>query len=147
MSKSKLLCVCHMSTTNGYAKFLANQFLIQILQSFLSINSLQGRLRRPTLALWVLKRHSRREEAFKEGNFSKKKFNFSKFYIFLVIPGSWGVHRYPWFQNRFINMARSEADTQTDTHELRFIIQIQVLLLKFTYILNQTEKFVIFMIV
>ena len=43
-----------------------------------SINSLQGRLRWTTLALWVWRgiqggmMHSRREDAFKEGNFSKK---------------------------------------------------------------------------
>ena len=68
-----------------------------------------------------LKRHSWRENAFKEANFSKillyilqKNFflNFSKsqfFFIFLLIPRSWGVHRCPWFQNRSINMARTEV--------------------------------------
>ena len=37
------------------------------------------------------------EEAFREGNFSNFFFKFSKFYIFLVITRSWGVHRHPWF--------------------------------------------------
>ena len=80
--------------------------------------SLQGRLRRPTLTLRVWrsiqggKRHSRREI------FQKKKiffqfFEILNFYIFLVIPRSWGVHRYPWFQNRSINMARTEVHRHT----------------------------------
>ena len=63
-----------------------------------------------------LKRHSRREEAFKEGNFSKMFFSiFRNFKIlyFLVIPGSWGVHRYPWFQNRSINMAKADPDKKS----------------------------------
>ena len=51
------------------------------------------------------KRHSRREEASKEEIFSKVFL----IYIFLVIPWSWGVHRYPWFENRSVNMAREEA--------------------------------------
>ena len=40
-------------------------------------------------------------------------FEIWKFYIFVVIPGSMGVHRYPWFQNRTINMARAEVDKHT----------------------------------
>ena len=73
----------------------------------LFIYSLQGLLRQPTLALGF-------EEAFKEENFSKFFFQFFKIlksYTFLGIPRSWGVHRYPWFQNWFINMARTEVHT------------------------------------
>ena len=83
-----------------------------------------------------MKRHSRGEEAFKGGRgiqggkffktFFFQFFEILKSYIFVVIPGSRGVHRYPWFQNRLMNMARGEADTHTrthtHTHELRFII-------------------------
>ena len=79
---------------------------------------LQGRFRWPTLTLWVWrgiqrgrgKRHSRREIF----HFFFQFFEILKSYIFLVIPRSWGVHRYPWFQNRSINMVRVEADDQTD---------------------------------
>ena len=56
------------------------------------------------------------EEAFKEGNFSKMFFSIFeilKFYIFLVISWSWGVHRSPWFQNLSINIARTEVHTHT----------------------------------
>ena len=61
-----------------------------------------------------MKRHSRREKAFKEGNFPNF-FHFLKFlkYTFEVIPGSWGVHRCPWFQNRSINMARADPDKKS----------------------------------
>ena len=45
---------------------------------------------------------------------SKKKFGIIKFYIFLVIPRSWGVHRYPWFQNQSINVARAEVHNMED---------------------------------
>ena len=65
------------------------------------------------------------EEAFKVGNFSfffLLVFETLKFYIFLVIPGSWGVHRYPWFQNQSINIARADPDKKRDKYELRFII-------------------------
>ena len=78
--------------------------------------SLQGRLRWPSLALWVWrgiqggKRHSRRE-IFQIFFWF---FKIWKFHIFVFIPGSWGVHRYPWFQNWSINMARAEADKKVD---------------------------------
>ena len=51
------------------------------------------------------KKHSRREIF---GLFSIP-WNF-KFSYYIVIPVSWRVHRYPWFQNQSINMARAEAD-------------------------------------
>ena len=69
--------------------------------------------------------HLRRKKAFKEGISilggkylvltmrHSERVVFSRilsFCIFLVIPGSWGVHRYPWFQNRSINMARADPD-------------------------------------
>ena len=65
------------------------------------------------------------EEAFKGGRgiqggkFFKKiffqLFKILRFYNFVFIPGSWGVHRYPWFQNWSINMARGRRTTrQTD---------------------------------
>ena len=57
------------------------------------------------------------EEASRKEIFQKFFFWFFeilRFYIFLVIPGSWGVHRYPWFQNQSINMARADSDKQTD---------------------------------
>ena len=63
-----------------------------------------------------LKRHSRGKRHSRREIFQKFFFQFSKFYIFLVIPRSWGVHRYPWFENRSINMAREEADKQTHIH-------------------------------
>ena len=40
-------------------------------------------------------------------------FEIERFYIFLVTPGSWGVNRYPWFQNRSINVARTDLDKRT----------------------------------
>ena len=54
-------------------------------------------------------------------NFFFQFFEILKFHIFLVILGSWGVHRYPWFQNRSINMARAEAHIHTRKHTMRFI--------------------------
>ena len=62
------------------------------------------------LAVSYSKRHFRRDEASKEEIVSKV---FLYFIFFLVIPWSWGVHRYPWFENRSINMARAEADEQS----------------------------------
>ena len=68
-----------------------------------------------------LKKHSRREEAFKEENFSKIiLFNILKFFEFIL--GSWGVHWYPWFQNLSINMARAEVHRRTDILCMRFTI-------------------------
>ena len=44
------------------------------------------------------------------------------FYIFLVIPRSWGVHRCPcWFENLSVNKAQAEVRTHLT---LCFIIQI-----------------------
>ena len=67
------------------------------------------------------KRQSRRNEAFWEGNF-QIFFTIWYFYIFLAIPGSWGFHRYPWFQNQYINMARADQDKKEKSDELCFII-------------------------
>ena len=55
-------------------------------------------------------------------NFRKFFFEILKFYIFLVIPRSWGVHRYPWFENWSIDKARAEADKHRNKHTMCFII-------------------------
>ena len=69
----------------------------------------QGRLQWPTLDLPVW-RGIKGGKIFKIFQF----FEIWKFYIFVFIPGSWGVHRYSWFQNMFIDMARVEVDTFTN---------------------------------
>ena len=93
---------------------------------FVEYYSLQGRLRRPTLALrfWrdnlEEKRHWR-WEIFQKILFSI--FEILKFYIFLVPPRSWGVHRYPWFENWSINMARAEVHIHTHRPTAQFSIR------------------------
>ena len=54
------------------------------------------------------------EEAFKEGKIFISIFEIWKFYISIAIYESLGVHRYPWFQNPSINMARADPDKLTN---------------------------------
>ena len=89
-------------------KAISTDFLIR---SFFSLTS------RPPPAAHAcpsgLKRHSRREIF----SIFFKFFKILKFYIFLVIPRSWGVQRYPCFKI----IRENSQDRSAHTHELCFI--------------------------